>query len=84
MFLEEIRRRIQEALPDAYVNVLDPLGSGDHFQVTVISTRFVGMPLIRRHRVIMELFREDFQGSLHALEIHALTPEEYERRVPHG
>lgn len=73
-----IRERIQNALPDAFVDVQDD--GGGHYRVTVISTRFVGLPLIKRHRVILELFHRDFQGNLHAMEIRAITPEEYESR----
>jgi BolA protein len=75
---EEVRERIQNALPDAFVDVEDQ-GEG-HFKVTVVSTRFVGLPLIKRHRVILELFQEDFYRNLHALEVKAITPEEYEAR----
>lgn len=75
---EAVRERIQNALPDAFVDVEDQ-GEG-HFRVTVISTRFVGLPLIKRHRVILELFHNDFPARLHALEVKAITPEEYESR----
>jgi BolA protein len=77
---DEVRERIQSALPDAFVDVEDQ-GEG-HFKVTVVSTRFVGLPPIKRHRVILELFQNDFYRNLHALEVRPITPEEYESREP--
>lgn len=54
-----------------------PSGSESHFKVTVVSERFHGERLLGRHRAVNRLLAEELAGSLHALAIHALTPEEW-------
>lgn len=51
-----------------------------HFKVTVVSARFEGAPLLRRHRMVNELARAELQAGLHALSIHAYTPEQWRKR----
>ncbi len=71
---KEIHRLILEALPGATVEVLDPMNDGDHLQATVISDKFVGLPLMKQHKIVMEALREPLQGRLHALQLKTKTP----------
>jgi stress-induced morphogen len=71
---KEIHRLILEALPGATVEVLDPMNDGDHLQATVISDKFVGLPLVKQHKLVMEALREPLQGRLHALQLKTMTP----------
>jgi len=54
---------------------------GGHFSVFIVSTDFIGMSLISRHRMINQALREEFQSAIHALSIHAQTPEEYNKSL---
>lgn len=72
---KEIHRLILEALPGATVEVLDPMNDGDHLQATVISDKFVGLPLVKQHKLVMEALREPLQGRLHALQLKTMTPQ---------
>ena len=49
---EEIKNRIEEALPGAQVEVNDFTGGGDHYEATVIAEQFDGKPMIARHRMV--------------------------------
>jgi stress-induced morphogen len=49
---EEIRRRIEAALPDAEVAVADTTGGGDHFEVRVRSEAFAGKTLVEQHQLV--------------------------------
>lgn len=49
-----------------------------HFRVTVVSDKFTGMTLIKRHRLINETLSEELQGPVHALAIKSLSPDEAE------
>lgn len=55
-------------------------GSESHFKVTIVSTRFEGMRLLDRHRLINELLAEELSGPVHALAIHAYTEANWESR----
>ena len=62
---------LAEAFPDASaVDVEDRTGGGDHFQVTVTSSRFDGLSLVEQHRLVYESLAEPLaDGSIHELRI---------------
>jgi stress-induced morphogen len=71
MDAEEIRALLQQAFPEAVeVAVEDRTGGGDHFQVTVVSPAFDGVPLIDQHRRVNEALAPPLaDGSIHELRI---------------
>lgn len=54
-----------------------PPGSESHFKVTVVSTAFENKMLVARHRLLNQLLAEELAGSVHALSLHTLTPQEW-------
>jgi BolA protein len=54
-----------------------PEGSESHFKVTLVSSDFLGKTLVARHRMINQLLNEELAGSVHALSLNTLTPEEW-------
>ena len=70
-----IRSLLEQAFPEASeVSVEDRTGGGDHFQVTVASPAFEGVPLIDQHRRVNEALRAPLQdGSIHELRIRTRT-----------
>jgi BolA protein len=59
-----------------------PPGSESHFKVILVSSTFENMALLSRHRRVNDVLRDELAGSIHALAIHAYTPEEWRQR--HG
>ena len=49
---------------------------GGHYRVTVVSEAFRGVARVRRHRIVYDAVRDRMGGEIHALAVHALTPEE--------
>jgi len=49
---------------------------GTHFRIKRVSEAFRGKSRIDRHRIINQLLRQEFEGSLHALAIEAKAPAE--------
>ena len=66
-----IRSLLEQAFPDASeLSVEDRTGGGDHFQVTVSSPVFDGLPLIDQHRRVNDALRAHLaDGSIHELRI---------------
>jgi stress-induced morphogen len=71
MAVERIRSLLEQAFPDASELVVeDRTGSGDHFQVTVSSPRFDGLPLLEQHRLVNEALAAPLgDGTIHELRI---------------
>ena len=62
---------LAQAFPDATaLDVEDRTGGGDHFQVTVVSRDFDGLPLLDQHRRVNDALAAPLaDGSIHELRI---------------
>ena len=62
---------LRESFPDADdLSVEDRTGGGDHFQVTLASTRFDGLSLVEQHRLVYDALSEPLaDGTIHELRI---------------
>jgi stress-induced morphogen len=71
MATNRLEQLLRAAFPDAdEVRVDDRTGDGDHFQVTVASRRFDGLPLLEQHRLVNEALAEPLRdGTIHELRI---------------
>ncbi len=71
-----IRRRIEEALPGAQVEVVDQ-GGGDHISATIVSPAFAGKSRMQQHQMIYGLFKEEMATeAIHALTLKTFAPGE--------
>ncbi len=81
-----IEERLRSALQPTELEVIDDShrhvghagareGRG-HFTVLVVSERFRGLPVVRRHRLVYEAVGDLMQTDIHALSIQALAPGE--------
>ena len=70
----ELKQRIELALPGAAVNVEDLTGGGDHFRAEVSSERFEGLSRIDQHKLVYDVFGNEVGGAIHALSIKTSTP----------
>lgn len=49
---------------------------GGHFQVHIVSAAFAGKNTVARHRLVYEAAGDLMRKGIHALAIHARTPDE--------
>jgi stress-induced morphogen len=66
---DEIKSRIETALPDSVAEVEDWTGGGDHFRATVTSPAFAGLSRIQQHRLVYDVFGAEIGGPIHALSL---------------
>ena len=70
MVADTIRELLERAFPGAELAVEDRTGTGDHFQVTVVSPEFDGVSLIDQHRRVNDVLAAPLaDGSIHELRI---------------
>jgi stress-induced morphogen len=69
--VDQLRQLLTAAFPDAAeLDVADRTGGGDHFQVTVTSPRFNGLPLLEQHRLVNQALADPLRdGTIHELRI---------------
>jgi stress-induced morphogen len=68
---ETLRRLLEQAFPEATeIAVEDRTGGGDHFQVTVATPEFAGLPLLEQHRRVNSALAQPLaDGTIHELRI---------------
>ena len=71
---EEIRRRIEQALPGASASVTDLTGGGDHLRAEVAYEGFAGLSRIEQHKLVYDVFGNEIGGAIHALSLKTSTP----------
>ena len=71
---EELKTRIEDAIPGAEVAVEDLTGGGDHFRAEIVSERFEGLSRIDQHKLVYDVFGEEVGGPIHALSLKTSTP----------
>ena len=66
---DELKQRIEDAIPGASAHVHDLTGGGDHFRATVTSSAFTGLSRIAQHRLVYDVFGAEVGGPIHALSL---------------
>jgi stress-induced morphogen len=73
--LDEVKERIERALPGARATVTDLTGGGDHLRAEVVYDGFEGLSRLDQHKLVYEVFSGEIGGPIHALSIKTSTPE---------
>jgi stress-induced morphogen len=66
---EDLKGRIEGAIPGARADVEDYTGTGDHFRATVTAPAFAGRSRLEQHRLVYQVFGEEIGGPIHALSL---------------
>ena len=82
-----VRTKCQESDKLATISHLEIVVEGDgctggsKITLMVVSTAFEKMPLLKRHRLVNQVFATELEnGSIHALSVKAYTPAQYESK----
>jgi stress-induced morphogen len=71
---QELKTRIEEAIPGSRAEVEDLTGGGDHFRAEVVSDRFDGLSRIDQHKLVYDVFGDEVGGAIHALSLKTQIP----------
>ena len=66
--VDEVRRRIEAALPGAAVEV-GTFSGNDHFQARVEAPQFAGKTRVEQHQMVYAALRGLIGGAMHALQL---------------
>jgi len=70
---DDIKLRIEAAIPGARAEVEDWTGGGDHFRARVSAPAFAGLSRIEQHRLVYKVFGEEIGGPIHALSLTTIS-----------
>jgi stress-induced morphogen len=72
--LEEVKERIEQALPGAQATVTDLTGGGDHLRAEVVYEGFAGLSRLEQHKLVYGVFEGEIGGPIHALSVKTVIP----------
>ncbi len=72
--LNEVKERIEQALPGAEATVSDLTGGGDHLRAEVVYEGFAGLSRLEQHKLVYGVFEGEIGGPIHALSIKTVIP----------
>lgn len=67
---------IDESLEHATHKETQKTGGG-HYRVVIVSEKFTGSTLLKRHRMVYDVLREGWREAIHALTLKTYTPQEW-------
>ncbi len=70
---------LAEIVNESYMHNVPP-GSESHFKVTLVSAKFDGMRLVKRHQEVYSVVADLMKGPIHALALHTMTEAEWSER----
>ena len=73
--LDEVKERIEQALPGSTATVTDLTGGGDHLRAEVEYEGFSGLSRIAQHKLVYDVFGDEIGGPIHALSLKTTTPD---------
>ena len=83
---ERIRAAVRSALAPTLVELEDEsalhaghpgaASGGGHYRLKIVSSRFEGLKLVMRHRLVYDAVHDMMRTEIHALAITALAPSE--------
>jgi BolA family transcriptional regulator, general stress-responsive regulator len=84
--IERIEQRLRAALEPVEITLEDEsamhaghagaASGGGHYQLRIVSSKFEGLKLVMRHRLVYDSVHDMMRGEIHALAITALAPSE--------
>ena len=73
--MDQIKQRIEQALPGARAEVTDLTGGGDHLRAEVVYEGFAGLSRLEQHKLVYNVFEGEIGGPIHALSLKTSTPD---------
>ena len=71
---KEVINLITKKLPGSFVSVENIKGN-DHLEVTVVSSEFNGLSLVKQHQLVYSALKEELASeAIHALALKTQTP----------
>lgn len=82
----KIEQKLNRELQPIHLQVINetymhnvPENAESHFKVIVVSERFDGLPLLKRHRMVNSTLADEL-NNIHALALHTYTPDQWFER----
>ena len=80
MPVEQVQALLTQAFPGETVQVDNPQGDGEHFQVLIVSGKFQDKSMVEQHQMVYAALGGAMRAAIHALALKTYTPEQWAKR----
>jgi len=77
---EQVEAMVRGQFPDAEIELKDLTGTEDHYELYIASSRFLGLPPVRQHRLVYAALGDHVGREIHALALKTYLPEQWAAR----
>lgn len=70
----KLEKLLNEAFPEAEINVQDLVGDQDHYKATIITREFEGKSRLQQHQMVYKALGDLMHTTLHALTLDTKAP----------
>ena len=73
MKLSELQTLVQNALPDAIIEIKDLAGDNNHYSIMIKSEQFRNKSRLEQHQIVYSALQDKMGTILHALQIKTIS-----------
>jgi len=80
---DTLQRKLTAAFQPTHLEIINEShrhamrASDSHFHITLVSNAFAEQTLLARHRAVNNVLADELAGSVHAITLNTLTPDEW-------
>jgi acid stress-induced BolA-like protein IbaG/YrbA len=80
MPIEQVESLLAKAFPGETVQVENPQGDGEHYQVLIVSAQFQDKSMVEQHQMVYAALGGAMRSAIHAMALRTFTPEQWSKR----
>lgn len=80
METEQVKKLIEDNLPDSKAEIIDTTGTKDHFSAIIISSEFEGLSLVEQHQLVYKALGHYLTREIHALQLKTYSPSQWQQQ----
>lgn len=73
---EELETMVNEAFPEARVELVDLAGDNNHWSLSIADKAFEGKTRVQQHKMVYEALKGNVGDVLHALQLKTAIPQD--------
>ncbi len=77
MPIEQVRALLQGGFPGDRVELANPQGDGEHYQLLIVSDRFQNLSMVEQHQLVYRVLGDAMRQAIHALALKTYTPAQW-------
>jgi acid stress-induced BolA-like protein IbaG/YrbA len=77
MPIEQVRTMLERGFPGDRIELQNPQGDGEHYQLLIVSDRFQGQSMVEQHQLVYQALGDAMRRAIHALALKTYTPAQW-------